>query len=147
VTKALTQAATEPEEPKTMASEREVKLLPRALEALNNQKQYTFLKDQEIFQNPRTEERWTGDQPIRKTLWTSALKRAGVRYRRPYQTRHSYASMLLTDGERIQWVSGQLGHKDWGFTARTYAAYIPEDDPTAGDKTTAADKDRAVSNA
>ncbi len=146
ITRALTQAASCAEEPKTAASEREVKLLPRALDALNNQKSFTYLKDQEIFQNPRTSERWTGDQPIRKTLWQPALKRAGVRYRRPYQTRHSYASMLLTDGERIQWVSSQLGHKDWAFTARTYAAYIPEDDPGAGGKTIAADADRTVSN-
>ncbi len=147
VTKALTQAASEPEEPKTSASEREVKLLPEALSALNDQKSFTFLKGEEIFQNPRTEERWTGDQPIRKTLWQPALKRAGVRYRRPYQTRHSYASMLLTDGERIQWVSRQLGHTDWAFTARTYAAYIPEDDPHAGNKTTAAHSDRMKSDA
>jgi len=142
INKALTQAADEAEETKTTTSDRKVKLFPDALDALLKQKQHTFLNDKEIFNNPRTNEPWTGDQPIRKTMWTPALKKAGVRYRRPYNTRHSYASMLLTDGERIQWVANQLGHADWAFTARTYAAYMEDDDPQAGNRTVEANNER-----
>jgi integrase len=110
VSRALTQGAPEPEEPKTKAGLRDVKLLPPALEALKAQKARTYLKNKEVFQDPRTGERWTGDQAIRKTLWSPALKKAGVRYRNPYQTRHTYASMMLMAGEHIMWVSKQLGH-------------------------------------
>jgi integrase len=92
VTKALTEAALEAETPKTLAGKREVKILKPAMEALLDQKKYTSDKNEEIFQNPNTKERWTGDQPIRKTLWTPALKKAKVRYRRPYQTHHTYAT-------------------------------------------------------
>jgi integrase len=35
-------------------------------------------------------------------------------------------------GENVMWVSKQMGHKDWAFTARTYARWIPEDAPQAG---------------
>ncbi|MCF6251435.1 MAG: tyrosine-type recombinase/integrase [Methylococcaceae bacterium] len=91
VQRALTQAASEAETTKTRAGEREVKLLEPALEAIKNQKQYTFIKDNIVFLNPRTDMPWSGDQPIRKTLWTHALRKAGVRYRRPYQTRYTYA--------------------------------------------------------
>ena len=87
-----------------------------------------------VFLNPRTDEPWTGDQPIRRTLWTHALKRAGVRYRRPYQTRHTYASMMLSAGESPLWVAQQMGHSDWTMIARVYGRWIPDADPNAGDK-------------
>lgn len=134
ITKALTQAATEPEEPKTQAGEREIDLLPPALQALKDQKQYTYLNGQEIFQNPRTGERWTGDKPIREAMWRPALKRAKVRYRYPYQTRHTFASMALMAGEDIRAISRMLGHTDWTFTARTYTRYVPKDEPAIGVK-------------
>lgn len=134
VTKALTQASDEFEEPKTKAGKRAVKLLAPALEALTAQKQYTLLKNLEIFQNPRTGERWEGDQAIRKTLWIPALKRAKVRYRRPYQTRHTYASMMLSAGESPMWVAQQMGHADWGMIRQVYGRFIPDSIPDAGMK-------------
>lgn len=138
VTRAWTQYSEEAEDTKTEAGEREVKLLTPALEALQAQKAHTYLAGAEVFQYPRTGERWPGDQPIRKRLWQPALKRAGVRYRRPYQTRHTYASMMLMAGEHVMWVSRQLGHKDWAFTARTYSRFMPDDMPEAGGKAEAA---------
>jgi len=134
VDKALTQAAKQAEAPKTYAGIRDVKLLPPALDALLEQKAHTFLKGQEIFQNPRTGERWTGDMVIRQRMWQRLLRKAKVRYRYPYQMRHTYASMMLMAGESPQWVATQLGHTDWTFTARTYGRFIPEDAPDAGNK-------------
>lgn len=134
VDKGITQHADEAEEPKTQAANREVKLLGPALDALKAQKAHTSLIGKEIFQNPRTLERWAGDQPIRKTLWMPALRKAKVRYRKPYTTRHTYASMMLMAGESVQWVAHQMGHTDWSFTARTYAKWIPDDAPEAGGK-------------
>lgn len=134
VSKAQTQVSGEAEVPKTAAGRRDVKLLPPALEALEAQKQHTWLKGEEIFQNPRTGERWAGDQPIRKTMWMPALKRGGVRYRFPYQTRHTYASMMLSAGEHPMWVAAQMGHADWTMIARVYGRWMPEADPNAGEK-------------
>lgn len=132
VARALTQHANEPETPKTESGRREVKLLAPALEALTAQKSHTYLKGAEVFQNPQTQERWTGDQPIRKTLWTPALKRAKVRYRYPYQTRHTYASMMLSSGEHPMWVAQQMGHKDWSMIIRRYGRWMPDADSDAG---------------
>ncbi len=137
VTKAMTQAAEEAEKPKTLAGKRDVKILPPAMEALIDEKKYTLLKGVEIFQNPITGERWTGDQSIRKTAWTPALKRAKVRYRRPYQTRHTYASMMLTADESIAWLAGQMGHRDWGMLRTIYAKFIKDSIPDAGEKAVA----------
>jgi integrase len=95
------------------------------------------VKGAEVFQNPRTLERWTGDQPIRKTLWAHALKRAEVRYRNPYQTRHTYASMMLSAGEHPMWVAQQMGHADWGMIRRIYGKWIPDADTQAGSRAVA----------
>lgn len=134
VRRALTNAArkTGPETTKTRAGTRAVKLLPPALAALKAQKESTWMKGEEIFQNPRTLERWGGDQPIRKGLWAHALKRAGVRYRYPYQTRHTYASMMLSAGENPMWVAQQMGHSDWGMIRRVYGRWMPDENTQSG---------------
>jgi integrase len=135
VTRAITQAAKgKPGTPKTLSSKRWVKLLDPALKSLVDQKEHTFLAGKEIFQNPRTLERWAGDQPIRRTCWIYALKAAGVRYRRPYQTRHTYASMMLSSGESPMWVAAQMGHSDWGMIRKTYGKFMPDAIPDAGNK-------------
>lgn len=139
ISRAMTQAAGgKAEVTKTTAGRRSVKLLRPAFEALTAQKAHTFLADKEVFQNPRTLERWTGDQPIRKTMWHPAMKKAGVRYRRPYQTRHTYASMMLSAGEHPMWVAKQMGHSDWTMIARVYGKWIPQADKLAGTKAEAA---------
>jgi integrase len=121
ISKASTQAAKDTvETTKTRAGVRDVRLLAPALAALKDQRAFTFLNDAEIFQNPRNGKRWTGDQPIRKTMWAPALKRAGIRYRYPYQTRHTYASMMLSAGEHPMWVAQQMGHSDWAMIRKTY---------------------------
>ena len=82
VRRARTQAASVDEVTKTRAGNREIKILPPAQAALAAQTRLTADKAEEVFQNPNTTERWSGDQPIRKTLWVPALQRATVRYRR-----------------------------------------------------------------
>jgi len=135
VTRAMTQAGKgKAETTKTSAGRRSVKLLRPAMEALKAQKAHTFLADAEVFQNPRTLERWAGDGPIRKTMWVPAMKKAGVRYRRPYQTRHTYASMMLSAGEHPMWVAKQMGHTDWTMIARVYGRWMPSADTNAGGK-------------
>jgi len=121
-------------QPKTKAGERDVKLFPPALDALKDQKQFTYLADKQVFFNPRTNTPWETDAQIRKTLWAIALKKAGILYRNPYQTRHTYASTLLSAGENPLWVAQQMGHKDWGMIRKRYGRWIPEVDSSAGSK-------------
>lgn len=134
VTRAKTQAADEAESTKTRKGTRDVKLLAPAIEALEAQKQYSFLAGGEIFLNPRTGQAWSGDQPIRHGAWVPALRLSGVRYRRPYQTRHSYASMMLTAGESPVWLAQQMGHSDFTMIARIYGRWITDAAPEAGSK-------------
>lgn len=134
VRKAITQASKgKVEDTKTSSGRREVKILAPAAAALKAQKPRTFLAGDPVFRNPGTGERWTGDQQIRD-LWVRVLKLAGVRYRWPYQMRHTYASMMLSAGEHPMWVAKQMGHKDWTMIAKIYGKWMPAADLDAGGK-------------
>jgi integrase len=60
-------------------------------------------------------------QNWRRRVWIPALERAGVAYFRPYDLRHTCATLLLYEGRTVNEVAEHLGHADPGFTARTYA--------------------------
>lgn len=53
--------------------------------------------------------------------WQSALEEAGVKYRNPHTTRHTYATVLLRQGVRQHTVSRQLGHSSVAITDRYYS--------------------------
>lgn len=134
VRRAMTQASKgKAEATKTASGRREVKILMPTRVALIAQKPHTFLEHGPIFLNPGTGERWTGDQQIRDA-WVRILKAAGVRYRWPYQTRHTYASMMLSAGEHPMWVAKQMGHRDWTMIAKIYGKWMPSADEQAGKK-------------
>ncbi len=119
---------------KTKSGERTVKLLPPALRAIKAQKAYTQLQAVQVFHSPLTDAPWIDDQQIRKTAWKPALRRAGVAYRTPYQTRHTYASTMLMAGETPMWVAQQMGHANCSTIYRNYARWIPDVDGSGGDK-------------
>jgi integrase len=112
----------------TKSGKREIDMLPPVEKALIDQKSHTLLQGGKVFINPATCTQWTGDQQIRKGYWISLLKTAGVRYRNPYQTHHTYASMMLSTGENLAWVSNQMGYGNVLVTARTYARWIKTND-------------------
>jgi len=105
---------------------RKVLLLPPALAALQAQKLVTFLEGKRIFYNPRTNTPWKTDKQIREWSWRPLLKKVGVRYRYPYQTRHTYASMLLSAGENMLWVANQMGHTDTEMVMKKYGKWLPQ---------------------
>lgn len=60
-----------------------------------------------------------------RDVWAPAMRRAGVEYQRPYDLRHSFASLLLAEGRTIHAVARQLGH-DPKLTLSTYGHVIAE---------------------
>lgn len=140
VSRALTRAAIQAvgfdEGTKTEAGDRRVKILAPAMAVLIGQKQHTYMANEAIFHNPRTGERWRGTNPI-WDRWKRTLQLAKVKYRNPYQTRHTYASMMLTAGESERWVADQMGHSDVGMINRTYGKWIKSAQPDAGSKAVA----------
>lgn len=123
------------EYPKTTAGRRDVKMLQPARDALMAQRELTFMAelDGPVFVTADTRERFSGSHQLYRIM-NSAMKRATVRVRRPYQTRHTYASMMLSAGEHPMWVAKQMGHADWTMIARVYGRWMPSADTQAGSK-------------
>ncbi|WP_187878235.1 site-specific integrase [Helicobacter pylori] len=54
------------------------------------------------------------------------LKALNLKDRKLYATRHTFASLMLSQGEEAMWISQMLGHKDLNTTYSTYSHYIPK---------------------
>lgn len=110
---------------KTSAGTRTVDLNEHSKEALLSQKGYTEGSER-VFHDVRTNQPWKNDQAIRKRLWLTTLKSNNIPFRNPYQTRHTFASMMLCEGRNPLWVAQQMGHKDWGMIIKHYGRWIPQ---------------------
>jgi integrase len=113
--------------PKTAAGVRDVDLDEEAIAALIAQKPATFQAADHVWHNPRTRSAWGTDAQLRKTLWQPLCDRAGVRYRNPYQVRHTFASAALTAGANPWYMAEQLGHVDVQMVFKVYAKFIKAD--------------------
>jgi len=109
---------------KTKASRRTVILTPKAIESLNEQQLLTADEDY-VWMRPGGHGRFASSDNLRER-WILILKDAGVRYRSPYQMRHTYASQLLSGGENIWFVAEQMGHKGIKMCLQHYGAWISE---------------------
>ncbi len=112
-------------ETKTKSSIRDVILLPAAVNALKDQKQYSFVGGEFIFVRPRDRGPFVDYEHLERP-WKHILKRAKVRYRNPYQTRHTYASHLLSGGENPLFVAQQMGHKTTEMIMRHYGRWVEQ---------------------
>jgi len=88
---------------------RDIELSDRARAAIEAQRTHTQLAGKEIFWNPATGEPWANIQSQRR-IWQRCLKRLGLRYREPYQTRHTFATLALMAGANPSYIARQLGH-------------------------------------
>lgn len=113
--------------PKTAAGVRSIDLNAAAIEALEAQVSISHEQAHRVFLNPQTRAPWATDAQIRKNAWLPIMERAGIKYRNPYQIRHTFASTLLTAGANPWYVASQLGHEDVEMVFRTYGKFIRED--------------------
>jgi integrase len=66
--------------------------------------------------------------------WELLVKAAGVPYRHPPTLRHTYASLLMQNGESLAYVVRRLGHWSITITVDTYGHLVPSLDRTAVDR-------------
>ncbi len=109
--------------PKTKKSKRFVTCLPEVIDALNTQKKLTGNR-QHIFLT-KDGNRMTPDH-FRKEVWIPVFKKAGIEYVPPMQTRHTFATMMLSAGEDVGWVQNMLGHSSLQMIFQRYYSWIPQ---------------------
>jgi integrase len=109
--------------PKNEYSERDIPITAPLSAALQRQGARTASVDGYVFQTPR-------GRPISTTNfanrdWPAMLAKAGLAPRRPYETRHTAATLMLATGENPAWIAQVLGHADCAMLWATYARYVP----------------------
>jgi len=62
---------------------------------------------------------------VTKRIWYPLLKRLGFEKRRPYQTRHTAATLWLASGESPEWIARQMGHSNTQMLFQVYSRFVP----------------------
>ena len=62
---------------------------------------------------------------LTKRIWYPLLDNLDLARRRPYQTRHTTASLWLAAGESPEWIAAQLGHTTTNMLFKVYSRYVP----------------------
>src|SRR5690554_4834396 len=108
---------------KTDGSQREIPMLGPVYDALKDQFQSTGRLSPYVFCN--TEGKPLDQNNVTKRVWYPLLRYLGLKKRRPYQTRHTCATLLLASGEVAEWVARFLGHSSTEMLFKVYSRYIP----------------------
>jgi integrase len=58
-------------------------------------------------------------------VWRPLLRHLRIKDRRPYQMRHTCATLWLAAGENPEWIAQQLGHANTEMLFRVYSRYVP----------------------
>ena len=125
---------------------RVVDMQPPVIEALSGQRELTYSRkpvvisvDQEVGKetisvrpvfSPKltsTFEHNSGDwftQSGFVTMWVRVVERSGIRYRRLYQLRHTFASWNLTSHGNLAYIADQMGHADLEMLQSVYGKWI-----------------------
>ena len=109
--------------PKSPGSLRDIDLLEPAREALVAQKALSWMLGDYVFVD--SQQRPVHQELFRMKVWKPLLKRLGIRYRPPYQMRHTFATLAISMGENINWVARMLGHKSPVITLERYNRFVP----------------------
>lgn len=124
--------------PKSRAGRRRVELMPLAVDVLRSQMQETLGKSEFVLLSMRGKSGWQSSSSLTKH-WNKVTRHARaasssqtecaiIRPLPLHSLRHSYASICITAGVPLFWLSRQLGHGTTETTEKTYARWLPDQD-------------------
>lgn len=108
---------------KTDASQRDISMSQPVYDALQNQYRATGGMSEYVFCNLRGAP--IEHNNVTKRVWYPLLKVLGLDPRRPYQTRHTAATLWLAAGEAPEWIARQMGHANTEMLFKVYSRYVP----------------------
>ena len=108
---------------KTDGSQRAIEMTSLVYEALRRQQKAGLPGAEYVFTN--TVGGALDNKNFVTRVWNEALKKAEVPLRRPYQARHTFATLMLAAGENPEWIARQLGHTTTEMLFKVYSRYVP----------------------
>ncbi|MGF1719073.1 site-specific integrase [Vibrio kyushuensis] len=108
---------------KTDGSYRVINLIDRVVDALKRHHQGGVKGNEFVFTNDKGKP--FNYAMVSRTIWYPILEKAKLRKRNPYQTRHTFATLLLASGESPEWIANQMGHTTTTMLFRVYSRYVP----------------------
>ena len=108
---------------KTDSSQREIQMSQLVFDALKEQEKSTRNISEFVFCN--REGHPLDYKNVNNRVWKPLLRHLGLKVRRPYQCRHTAATLWLGAGENPEWIARQLGHTTTEMLFRVYSRYVP----------------------
>lgn len=118
-----TQVLGEDEYTKTDQSQRDIQMSQPVFEALKRMYEATGRWSEYVFCNRQGKP--LDNKNFTDRVWYPLLRHVGLEQRRPYQMRHTAATLWLASGESPEWISKQLGHGSTEMLFRVYSRYVP----------------------
>lgn len=108
---------------KTETSLRDIPMLPMVKEALQQQFAVRGPDSEYVFTT-------RDGSPIdahnfANRVWYPLLRYLGLEKRRPYQTRHTAATLMLASGENPEWIARLMGHANTQMLFTVYSRFVP----------------------
>jgi integrase len=113
----------EDEYTKTDFSQRDIQMTQVVYDALRRQRAVTGRRSDCVFCN--REGKPIDNKNFVTRIWQPLLRHLGLPQRRPYQMRHTAATLWLASGEAPEWIARQLGHASTEVLFRVYSRYVP----------------------
>jgi len=110
---------------KNDSSQREIRMSSQVLQAIKRQQVITGAGGREglVFCNRKGLP--IDDHNFCNRVWRPMLEDLGIPYRRPYDTRHTAATLMVAAGESPEWVARQLGHANTKMLFTVYSKFVP----------------------
>lgn len=111
------------ENAKNETSLRDIPMLPVVRQALKDQLAQRVPNGDYVFCTK-------GGHPIdannfANRVWYPLLRYLAIEKRRPYQTRHTTATMMLASGENPEWIAKLMGHANTQMLFTVYSRFVP----------------------
>jgi integrase len=113
----------EDEYTKTDGSQRDIQMSQPVYDALQEQLKATGKLSEYVFCNLLGTP--LDNKNFSDRIWYPLLRHLGLEKRRPYQMRHTAATLWLAAGEAPEWIARQLGHTSTEMLFRVYSRYVP----------------------
>ena len=113
----------EEEYTKTDGSQRDIQMSQLVFDALKAQEKGTRPLSKFVFCNRLGQP--LDYKNVTNRVWKPLLRHLGLKVRRPYQCRHTAATLWLASGEAPEWIARQLGHTTTEMLFRVYSRYVP----------------------